>query len=372
MSEHRVLLIGAGKVARHHVNGFRRLGIPVAGVASSSESRAKEFIAANNLDGEAAAYPDYRDALERGGFDMVSICSPPYLHCAQTVDSLNAGAHVLLEKPMALSLAECDAMIAAADKNRRLLSVVAQNRYKTENVRVKELIASGKCGRVLFAQALSAWWRGDEYYNTWHGKWKTEGGGCTLNLAVHQIDLLLWIAGTPGEITAVMGNVGHPAAEVEDLSLAVFRFSGGPAAGGLGHILASTVHHGEGQRMLFQTEKAGIALPFAVCATKAKPGGGPEDDPLAAAEIESLCAAIPLLAAETFDGQIADFVHCVETGVSGGILPDGGSGRASVEVVTAIYRSAACRAPVALPIPADDPFYTAGGLLDTMNKRIVN
>lgn len=374
MSDHRVLIIGGGGVARHHVAGFRRVGARIAGLADTSESRAKAFMAANNLDGEAAFWPDYRDALARGNCDIVSICTPPYLHCAQTIDCLNAGAHVLLEKPMALSLAECDAMIAAAEHAGRLLSVVAQNRYKTETVRVRELIASGKCGRVLFAQALSAWWRGDEYYSaSWHGKRETEGGGCTLNLAVHQIDLLLWMAGKPGEITAFMSNVNHRQAEVEDLSLAVLRFADGPAAGGLGHILASTIHHGEGQQLLFQTEQAGFSLPasgtapglapLGVCRTRAKPGGGPQDDPAAAAEIISLLDAIPPLEAETFDGQIADFVRCVEahSAAAAPLLPDGGSGRAAIEVVTGIYKSAAARAPVTLPIAADDPWYAGGG-----------
>jgi predicted dehydrogenase len=368
LSEHRVLLIGAGLIARRHVEAYSRMGIRVAGIADSVESRAKEFIRCHNLEKETAAWGDYRQALDREGFDIVSICTPTPFHCPLTVDCLNAGSHVLLEKPMAMSLEECDIMIDAAEKNNRILSVVAQNRYKTEQARVREIIASGKCGRVLYARAASAWWRGEEYYNSWHGKWDTEGGGCTLNLAVHQIDLLLWIAGKPGEISAVMSNVNHPGAEVEDLSMAALRFAEGPAAGGLGEILASTVHHGENQQMLFQTEKAGLFLPFAVRCTRARERGLPLDDPDTAAEIEAVCGAYPPLERETFDGQIADFVNRIETGAVSRFLPDGGSGRNVIEAVTGIYKSAVTRRPVSLPIAKDDPFYLRDGLLNNMER----
>jgi predicted dehydrogenase len=366
LSEHRVLLIGAGLVARRHAEAYRRNGISVTGVAGSSETKAKEFIARHELDKGTLAFADYRRALDGGNFDVVSICTPPGLHCAMTIDCLNSGAHVLLEKPMAMSLEECDAMIGAAKINKCVLSVVAQNRYKTEQSRIREIIVSGKCGRVLYAQAYSAWWRGEEYYtNTWHGKWKTEGGGCTLNLAVHQIDLLLWITGMPKEITAFMTNVNHPGAEVEDLSMAALRFGEEPAKGALGAILASTVHHGEGQQMMFQTEKAGLFLPFAVRCTKARELGLPLDDPDAAAEIETACKAYPPLEKEMFDGQIADFINYVETGIVSRFLPDAGSGRNAIEVVTGIYKSAAKRMPVSLPITNDDSFYSKIGLLES-------
>jgi predicted dehydrogenase len=356
------------------MEAYRRNGVSVIGVADSNESKSKEFIVRHELDKKASAFVDYRQALEGGNFDIVSICTPPAFHCAVTIDCLNSGAHVLLEKPMAMSLEECDAMIGAAKKNKRILSIVAQNRYGTEQSRVREIIASGKCGRVLYAQAYSSWWRGEEYYTTtWHGKWKTEGGGCTLNLAVHQIDLLLWIAGMPKEITAFMANVNHPGAEVEDLSMAALRFGEGPAKGGLGEILASTVHHGENQRMMFQTEKAGLFLPFAVRCTKARELGLPLDDPDTAAEIEAACKAYPPLEKEMFDGQIADFINYVETGVASRFLPDAGSGRNAIEVVAGIYKSAAKRAPVSLPIANDDPFYSKiclleNGILSNMER----
>jgi predicted dehydrogenase len=377
MDGHRVLIIGCGGIARHHVAAFQAAGCgraAIGGLADADGERARQFAAANGLD--AAIWTDYRAALAGGGFDIVCICTPPPLHRIMAVDSLDAGAHVLLEKPMAVSLADCDAMIEAARRNRRVLAVAAQNRYRSEYWRVRELIRSGVCGNILSMRAESAWWRGAEYYQTWHGSWKGEGGGCVLNLAIHQIDLLLWIAGRPAEITAFMSNVKHGAdygnIEVEDLAAALLRFipeerpsgaagaadaAGVPVPGALGEILASAIHHGEGQRLFFQTERADVSLPFAVRCTKARAAGLPEEDPGTAAAIEAEYAAIPPLERELFTGQAADFLACIDTGAASPRLSDGRSGRGAVEVVTAIYKAAATGKPVRLPVGPDDPFY---------------
>ena len=374
MDGHRVLIIGCGGIAGHHAAAFQAAGggkTVIGGLADANEARAREFAAANGLD-TAAIWTDYRAALGGGGFDIVCICTPPPLHRVMAVDSLDAGAHVLLEKPMAVSLADCDGMIEAAQRSRRVLAVTAQNRYRSEHWRVRELIRSGVCGNILSLRAESAWWRGAEYYQTWHGSWAGEGGGCMLNLAIHQIDLLLWIAGRPAEITAFMSNVKHGRdygnIEVEDLAAALLRFapadetgrtgpSGPTAPGALGEILASAVHHGEGQRLFFQTEKAGVSLPFAVRCTKARAAGLPEEDTETAAAIEAKYAAIPPLERELFTGQAADFLTCIDTGTASPCLSDGYSGRGAVEVVTAIYKAAATGGAVRLPIGIDDPFY---------------
>lgn len=357
-----VLIIGTGGIARRHAEVYRSMAdrVRITGIADADRARAEDFASRHTLQGTPgfALFADYRDALSLGSYDIVSICTPPPPHRAIAVDCLNAGANVLLEKPMALSLAECDRILQAAEKNGRFVSVVAQNRYDTGKARIQRLIAEGRCGRVLYAQAYSAWWRGREYYNTWHGSWDTEGGGCTLNLAVHQIDLLLWIAGKPGEVSAFMTNVNHANAQVEDLSLAILRFAEGPAAGGLGEILGSTIHHGEGQQMVFQTERAGLTLPFQIRCTRERPGGYPEPDPETIQELEAFCQSYPPLEKESHAGQIADFVSLIETGVSSPFLPDGTSGRAAIEVVTGIYKSAATGRPASLPIVPDDPFYT--------------
>jgi predicted dehydrogenase len=351
--------------------------VRIRGIVDTDLARAEKFARTYELTDTPgfSLYSDYREALAKGSFDLVSICTPPPFHCSMSIDSLNAGAHVLIEKPMALSLEECDRILEAAQKTGRRVSVMAQNRYDTSKARIHRLISEGHCGRVLYAQAYSAWWRGTAYYNTWHGSWETEGGGCALNLAIHQIDLLLWLAGSVGEVTAFTANVNHSSAEVEDLALGIVRFNSGAAAGGLGEILGSTVHHGEGQQLLFQTERAGLAFPFQIKATRSRAGGFPEDDPETVAELTALCNSFPPLAVEWFEGQIRDFVSLIETGAASPFLSDGNSARAAIEVVMALYKSAATQRSVSLPLSLDDPFYTRAGLLEHAlhyNRRVLS
>ncbi|GHV05973.1 oxidoreductase [Spirochaetia bacterium] len=355
-----VLIIGSGSIAGAHAGAFLSLGerAGIRAVVDSDKNRAEEFIKKHKL--SARVYTDYREALAKERIDLASICTPPPFHKTMTVDCLNAGAHVLLEKPMAPSLEECDAMLAAAEKNKRLLSVVAQNRYYTPTRNIKRLLEDGHCGKLLYTQAISAWWRGRAYYETWHGTLKGEGGGCTLNLAVHQIDLLIWMAGLPCELMAMMSNVNHSNAEVEDISMAMARFPDGS----LGEITGSTIHHGEGQTMVFQTERAGLGIPFFLHCS----GGPSGQENESAAKLEALYKGYPPLKREGHAGQIEDFVTAIETGKGSPILPTGRSGREAIEVVTGIYKAALSGRTAALPISADDPFYNMEERLKVMPR----
>ena len=105
--------------------------------------------------------------LEKEDVDLVSICTPPYTHAAIAIDCLNAGKDVLVEKPMAASLEECDAMLAAAEKNGRVLGIVAQNRFRSTVMSLHHLIEEKRIGKVLLAQIDSLWWRGHSYYDLW-------------------------------------------------------------------------------------------------------------------------------------------------------------------------------------------------------------
>ena len=121
-------------------------------------------------------------------------CGSSREHAPIAIKALRAGKHVICEKPMAGSLEECDQMIKAADENGKLLSIVAQNRYKTPHMKTKQLLDAGAIGPVLFATINSFWWRGENYYDLWwRGTWEKEGGGVLVNQSVHQLDLLLWL-----------------------------------------------------------------------------------------------------------------------------------------------------------------------------------
>ena len=133
---------------------------------------------------------------------------------------LNSGKHVLVEKPMASSLEECDKMLKAAKESGKTLAVIAQNRFRTTIMSLKNILDKQLIGRINYAQIDSLWWRGHSYYDLWwRGCWDKEGGGCTLNHAVHHIDMMCWMMGLPDKVTSVLGNVAHDNAEVEDISL---------------------------------------------------------------------------------------------------------------------------------------------------------
>ena len=147
---------------------------------------------------------------------MVSVCLPPSAHCEAAIHALNHGCHVLVEKPMASSLEECDKMIRAAGENNRLLSVVCQNRFKTPMERVHRMLEEGTGGRVTHAIVNSLWWRGENYYDLWwRGTWESECGGSFTSHSVHHIDLLQWMMGMPESVMACMRNVGHHNSELE-------------------------------------------------------------------------------------------------------------------------------------------------------------
>ena len=187
------------------------------------------------------------------------------------VQALEAGVHVIVEKPMAPSLEDCDAMLEAQRRSGKLLSAIAQNRFRTEMMRLKAVLDSGKIGPVAHTRIASEWWRGTSYYDLWwRGTWASEGGGCTLNHAIHHIDLALWLLGTPQAVVAMMTNAAHANAEVEDLSVAILQYERG-----LAELTSSVVHHGQRQEIVVQGERARVSQPWEVVAETAQPNGFP-------------------------------------------------------------------------------------------------
>src|SRR3984957_20201200 len=337
-----VAVIGAGAISSFHLDGYRAFPdrCRVVAVADTDLSRAQQRIDEYRLT-DAVAF-DSVDAVLGDGphVDLASLCTPPSSHAEIAARLLDAGVNTLLEKPMAPSLAECDAILAAADRGGAVLSVVAQNRFTNPMMRLKRVLDSGLAGRVLHAQVDSHWWRGLSYYDLWwRGTWQSEGGGCTLNHAVHHIDALQWMVGAPVAIQAMIANVDHGNSEVEDLSLTIMRFPGGT----LGQLTASVVHHGQEQQIVFQTERAKIAMPWAVSAQAARPNGFPEreHDEATERELNQFYESLPTLAYEGHAGQIDDVLTALES-IDGTrrVLVDGRDGRATIEIITAIYEAA--------------------------------
>lgn len=356
----RIGIIGTGGIADAHIAGYLAFAeeCEIVALADVMPGKAAQKAADFALDG-ATAFDDPSDMIATAGLDLVSIATPPSTHAPLAIAALDAGIHVLVEKPMAPSLEECDAMLAAQERSSRMLSVVAQNRFRDDLATLKDVVDSGLLGAISHVRVDSAWWRGLPYYDLWwRGTWEKEGGGCTLNHAIHHIDLLLWLLGTPTEITAMLANARHDNAEVEDLSVALFRYSRG-----LAQLTSSVVHHGQEQAIVIQGENARVSQPFSVVAERSRPDGFPDEggDADAVARIEALVAARTPLAHLGHEGQIGDLLSAIRDGRPP--IADGRDGRNAVEVVTAIYKAGFERQFVALPIAASDPYYRAGQLV---------
>lgn len=355
-----IAILGAGAIAEVHIKAYQAYPelCEVRAVCDLFPQKAEELI--NRWGIPAKAYKDYREALQREDIDAVSICLPPSAHPAVAMDALDAGKHVLTEKPMAGSLEECDAMIAAAEKSGKLLGAVAQNRYKTPHQKLKRLLEENAIGPIRFATVNSLWWRGENYYDIWwRGTWEKETGGCVTNHAVHHIDLLQWMLGMPRSVSAVISNVGHSNSECEDVAVAVLRY---PET--LVQLTASIVNHNEAQEILFHGEKASVGVPWQVTASKAQPNGFPEPDEETREKIQKRYDELPELKTEGHPAEIENFLRSIRGEET--LLIDGRQGRNTIELIAAIYKSAYTGREVELPLSEDDVFYRKGGLASVM------
>ena len=347
-----IAILGSGAIAAVHADAYlsHSKKCEIRAVCDIFPEKAQSLIEKKGLK-NAAAYKEIDEALTRKDIDAVSVCLPPGLHADATIKALKSGKHVLCEKPMATSLEECDNMIKAAEEAGRLLTVMANFRFKTPFRKVKQLLDEGAAGKVLHATVNSLWWRGANYYDLWwRGTWKSEAGGCLINHAVHHIDVLQWMLGKPKQVTAVINNLAHDNSECEDIAIAVLEYPGM-----LAQATASLIEHGEEQEMIFQAEKARISVPWKIAAGKPLPNGFPEENTEVLKAIQARYDSIPDLALEAHYGQTANLIAAINGEEK--LFVTGKDGRSALELIMAIYKSGIERRSIALPLEKSDPFY---------------
>lgn len=353
----KIAIIGTGNISHEHIKAYLRFPkrCRIDALVDIVPGKAQKVKEQYGLTCEV--YENHLDILDKE-IDLVDVCTPPFVHAQISMNALNSGKHVVCEKPMAASLEECDAMIRARDDSGKKLSIIAQNRFRPHIRDLKALLDSGIAGKVRHAQIDSLWYRSRSYYDLWwRGTWEKEGGGCTLNHAVHHIDMLGWMMGLPKRVTSVIANTAHDNAEVEDLSVSVMEYEGALAT-----VTASVVHHGEEQKLVFQCEKAKIAAPFSVFASQPQPNGFPlkEADASFKDKVEDYLKTLPDMPYTMHAGQLESILTSLEKDTEMAIT--GEDGRRAVELITAIYKSGARKESVEMPLKPDDPFYTVEGI----------
>jgi len=362
MNKLRTGLIGCGKVGHLHAAALASLPeSEFVAVCARSPEKANAFAEKYHT----AAFTDVQEMIAQAGVEAVFVCTPHPQHARPAITAARAGVHVLVEKPLAASLDDCDAMLAAARDGKATLGTISQRRYYPPCQRIRQAIQAGKLGRPVLGAATIFGSRDETYYRSdpWRGSWQLEGGGVLVNQAPHQLDLLLWYLGEPEEVFGYWANLNHPYIEVDDTAVAVIRFKNGA----LGNILVSnslnpalnarvSVHGANGASAGVQTD--GGAMFVAGMSSILEP---PFNDVWTIRGEESLLARWKDEDAQLFKSvnpteyfhrlQIRDFLQAILAGRPPAVT--GEDGRRTVELFTAIYRATRDRKPVSFPVTSE-------------------
>lgn len=353
----RTALVGPGKVADTHARALQALSNFVA-VCGRDPAKTKIFADRYQIQ----PYTDLAAMLRDARIDALAICTPHPQHAPNALVALDMGIHVLIEKPMATTLADCDRMIESAVRHNAKIGVISQRRLYEPVQRVKAALDAGKIGTPILAMMQVLMWRSPEYFemDPWRGSWSGEGGGVLVNQSVHQLDILQWFMGPIAEVFGYWDTLNHSTIEVEDTAVAVLRFKNGA----LGNLVASTsqkpglyaklhVHGSNGASVGVETEGGSMFI-----SGVSAPPEPPVNDLWTVPGEEHLLAewrAVDLMRGQRVEImehyhqlQIADFLDAIQQDRAP--LVDGIEGRKSVELFTAIYRSQEQRQPISFPV----------------------
>jgi predicted dehydrogenase len=355
MTRHGFGIVGCGMIAEFHTKAINEIeGSRVVAALSRSEANGAKI--AQLAVGGLTVYDDLDRMLAHPGLDVVCICTPSGAHRDPAVTAARAGKHVVVEKPLEITLDRCDAIIRACDESGVRLCTIFPSRFTPANIALRKAIDSGRFGELTLGDTYVKWWRTQQYYDSggWRGTWDLDGGGALMNQAIHNVDLLQWLMGDVETITALTATLAHERIEVEDTAVAALRFKNGS----LGVIEAATsafpgllkrteIHGNRGSARVEQDDitlwefAEKLASDEAIHAAMAGQSGfkAGASDPRGITHIGHR-------------DQLVDFLAAIDEGRRP--LVDGREGRKSVEIIRAIYRSAHTRSLVSLPLVEAD------------------
>jgi len=327
-------VVGAGVAAGYHAQAIAdAAGARLVAMARHDPAQAGAAQAAFGVPCETS----YESLLRRPDVDAVCLCTPSGQHAEQAIAAARAGKHVLVEKPMALTLADADAMVAAARQAGVRLGVTFQRRTEPDYASLRSALQAGELGRPVLALVALPYVRTQAYYDSapWRGTWDRDGGGVLMNQGIHLVDVLVWLLGDVEEVEARVATAAHRI-EVEDVLAATLRF----ASGALGTMAATTcAAPGFPHRVEVYGTRGGVQVEGDRIVRW-------ETDAEAAPRVAAARETVPAGAGATATGisataharLVADFVAAVREDREP--LVGGEEGRRALAVVLAVYESA--------------------------------
>ena len=341
-------VIGCGKIGHYHAQCYQQIpNSEFVAACNWNIGRAEEFAEKYGV----KAFDSVEQMVKETGVEAVSICTPHPNHAKMAVEAAKLGVHVAIEKPLASTLADCDAIIEAVKEAGVVGSMVCQRRFYRPVQRIAKAIADGKIGKPILGRVNVLGWRDMNYYRSdhWRGTWKGEGGGVLVNQSVHQLDLLLSFMGEIDSLYGMWDTLNHPELEVDDTAVAVIRFKNGA----LGTISVSNsqnpalfgnvrVHGSNGASVGVQTD--GGAMFIAGVSGITEP---PVNDMWTVPGEEDMLETYKKEDSDFFNSvdsnlffhqeQLQDFVDAIADAREPQVTLE--DGRRAVELFTAIYRS---------------------------------
>jgi predicted dehydrogenase len=347
-------IVGCGMIAHFHARALAELrGVKLRAVHTSKLSNGQSVI--SSYGSSADIHHDLNEMLAREDIDLVCICTPSGAHLEPGIAAARAKKHVIVEKPLEVTLKRCDALIAACKQAKVQLGTIFPSRFGDANIELKKAIDQGRFGRITLADTTVKWWRPQSYYDSggWRGTWKLDGGGALMNQAIHNVDLMYHLMGPVREVGAFTSLLAHERIEVEDTAVAVLRF----ASGALGSITAATsaypgllktiAVHGEKGSVVIEQDSV-VHWDFA----KTTAGDVKIREKLMRSSAVSGGASDPkAISHQGHARQLADFMKSIRQGERSAVGE--GEGRHAVEIIQAIYQSQATGKMVKLPLAKD-------------------